>query len=174
MGTPTVVRWPLPGGGFACPTCGAAEGNTVALDAAEFSGEPSYMQCPAGHLWAEPAFPRLLAGGILRGADPQHVAVMPELLKLREQPRIVIRAKHVEDLFEYRLACPECAATHGLTARLDSHAITAEPTILACLNGHEWAEDGFPSWVGADMIRYAVEEDPDFAEKAARHEDGHP
>lgn len=167
MSSPTVVRWPLPGGGFTCPTCGAGEGNTVALDAAEYSGEPSYMQCPAGHLWAEPAFPRLLAGGILRGADPQHVAVMGELLELRARPRIVLQAVRIEDLLDHRASCPQCGATHGLTARLDSHAITAEPTVLACLNGHQWAESGLPAWMGADIIRYALEEDPGFGDQAA-------
>lgn len=83
MTEPTVLRWPLPTGAgtggepYSCPECGAAQRLTAALDLEDWSAEPTYMTCPAGHLWAEERFPRWIGADIFRLA----LEVNPHLLE---------------------------------------------------------------------------------------------
>lgn len=155
----SVVHWPLPGGGFRCPTCGSVEGNTVALDLEDFSPEPSYMRCPEGHLWAEPAFPRMLGAGMLRSAlaqDPGYLDRFHPLSEGLHRPRDtgwIALPDGASSADGGTIACPECGATAGLAAVYDSYVFDTDPSPMSCLNGHRWAEERFPRWAAADTAR---------------------
>lgn len=159
----TVVRYPLPGGGFRCPTCGVAEGITVALDLEDRSAEPSYMQCPDGHFWPEPCFPRMIGAGMLRRAieaDPGFLDRIHPLSEGLNQPRragwlsLSVGASGSD---EQPVACPACGATGGLAVVYDSHVFDADPSPMTCLNGHRWSEPRFPRWAAATAAREADE-----------------
>ena len=73
MGSPVVLRWPLPRGAvdgfgqpFACPQCGTVDGVLIAMDLEERSDAPSVMGCPDGHTWLEERLPRSF-GALLLG-----------------------------------------------------------------------------------------------------------
>lgn len=164
---PTVLRWPLAEGAFRCPTCFTTEGVTVALDLDDLSGDPSYMRCPAGHFWEEPAFPRLIGAGMLRNAlreDPGFVAMAQRLCAALDRPRVT-GLVHLPDgatgRDRKRVACPQCQATEGLAVAFDSHVFDREPSTMRCLSGHEWAEAGFPRWVAANLSHAVVDLDED-------------
>ncbi|AZQ35934.1 hypothetical protein EJ357_22655 [Streptomyces cyaneochromogenes] len=157
--TNSVVHWPLPGGGFSCPTCGAVEGITVALDLEDAGPDPSYMRCPDGHLWPEPCFPRLLGAGMLRRAlehDPEFLDRIHPLGEGLLRPRDTGWI-HLPDGAsgpdEQPIACPECRATSGLAAVYDSYVFDPDPSPMSCLNGHRWSEERFPRWAAADTAR---------------------
>jgi hypothetical protein len=161
--TPTVVRWPLTHGAFPCPTCGGTEGVTVALDADDFSPEPSYMRCGSGHFWEEPAFPRLIGAGMLRNARetaPGFVAMAQLLCEALNHPRRTGYV-HLPDGASgpdgKPVACPTCAAVQGLAAVYDTHVFDSEPSPMRCLNGHQWDEERFPHWAAANLARTAVD-----------------
>jgi hypothetical protein len=157
----TVVRYPLPGSGFRCPTCGATEGVTVALDLEDTSPEPSYMQCPDGHFWPEPAFPRMIGAGMLRraiAADPEfldRIHPLSEGLKLPRDTGWISLPDGASASDGSLIGCPTCGATAGLAAVYDSHVFDAEPSPMACLSGHRWLEERFPRWLAADTARQA-------------------
>lgn len=58
-----------------CPECQAADDLVVAIDGNDRSETASYMQCPDGHRWAEPRFPRRLGVELLERyiADGKHL-----------------------------------------------------------------------------------------------------
>ncbi|WP_329340728.1 hypothetical protein OG252_33225 [Streptomyces sp. NBC_01352] len=166
-GTPTVLRWPLAQGAFPCPTCGTTEGVTVALDAEDASPDPSYMRCGNGHFWEEPAFPRLIGAGMLRGAlreDPGFVAMAQRLCAALDRPRVTGMV-HLPDGARGRggapIACPRCRARKGLAVGFDSHVFDREPSTMRCLNGHQWDEERFPRWVAANLSHTATDLDSD-------------
>lgn len=85
----TVIRWPLPTGAgaggepYRCPECGAVERLTAALDLEDWSADPTYMSCPAGHLWAEERFPRWIGADILRLALEGNPHLLEDMATLR-------------------------------------------------------------------------------------------
>jgi hypothetical protein len=141
---------------------------TVALDEGDLSADPSYMRCPNGHLWAEEAFPRLLGASMLHNMDTGHRSALAALQGLLDGERYAGRMKLLDGAQGHgeQLSCPECGATHGLAVDFDTHDISAAPSTAHCLNGHTWADARFPRWWGADIIRLAIGEDPDFVDKA--------
>ncbi|WPO69931.1 hypothetical protein [Streptomyces sp. KN37] len=166
MNDSPVLRWPLPAGnGFACPACGLTDGVTVALDLEDHSGDPSYMRCPDGHLWPEPAFPRLLGATMLRNAlaaDPDFLIRMAPLSAALDRPRAtgwLHLPEGASGPSGRAVACPECGATRGLAAEYDSHVFDEEPSRMRCLSGHQWLEDEFPRWVAAAEVQKAVDLD---------------
>lgn len=166
MSETPVIRFPLPDGdGFACPTCSATSGITVALDLEDTSAEPSYMRCPDGHYWAEPCFPRLVGAGMLRSAlalDPNFLDVMAPLSAALDRPRLS-GWLHLPEGATARtgasVACPECGATMGLAVEYDSHVFDGEPSRMRCLNSHQWLDAGFPRWAAADEAQRAADID---------------
>lgn len=164
----TVVRYPLPPvgrGGFRCPTCGATTGITVALDMEDTSPEPSYMQCGAGHFWPEPVFPRALGAGMLRRAvelDPEFLDRMQLLTAALSRPQAagwVHLPEGASGPTGERVACPTCAATHGLAVEFDSHDINIGPSPMRCLAGHVWSEERIPRWAAAQFSQEATDLD---------------
>lgn len=89
MTEPTVLRWILPapasngGEPFSCPECGSVAPLTVALDLEDWSAEPTYMTCPAGHLWAEERFPRWIGADILRLALEANPGLLEDIAELQ-------------------------------------------------------------------------------------------
>lgn len=89
MTAPVVLRWPMPGpirgvGGHvvACPECYLTVRLVLAMDLDDSSDEPSYLTCPGGHTWPEPAVPRRLAALLLAevlAADPSLLGHLDEL-----------------------------------------------------------------------------------------------
>lgn len=162
-GMPAVVRWPLTGGAFPCPTCGTTEGVTVALDAEDASPAPSYMRCGNAHFWEEPAFPRLIGAGMLRNAlkdDPGFVATAQRLCAALDAPRdtgMVLMPEGATGRDGTPVVCPQCRATAGLAVAFDSHVFDREPSMMRCLSGHEWSEERIPRWAAADTARLARE-----------------
>ncbi|MFE9391191.1 hypothetical protein [Streptomyces sp. NPDC006784] len=162
-----VIRWPLPtvedGAGFACPTCGAAEGILAALDAEDSSADPTYLECPAGHLWAEQRFPRFIGASILRrilAADPNALGHLGQQVTAATaaQPSVKGSARWEGPLRVdgVPLLCPECGATHGLVLTYDSDDSSRDPAPMSCPAGHEWLEPRMPRWMAPDIARAAL------------------
>ncbi|MEU5281131.1 hypothetical protein AB0G87_32525 [Streptomyces asoensis] len=58
------------------------------------------------------------------------------------------------------VTCPQCQAREGLLIGLDLDDHSAEPSHMACPDGHRWLEAGMPRHVGAQLLADAFDLDP--------------
>lgn len=81
----------LTGNRVACPTCGEQCLLTVRAMPDETGEEPSYLQCPWDHVWAEPAVPRSALAAFFAACEREDPDLWAELMRvLAERGSLVL------------------------------------------------------------------------------------
>lgn len=75
----------LNGRRIACPQCGEQSLLTVRAMPDEAGDEPSYVQCPWDHVWAEPAAPRWALAEFFAACEREDPELWAELLRVHAE-----------------------------------------------------------------------------------------
>lgn len=67
---------------IACPVCAEQAMLTVRGMPDETGDEPSYMECPWGHVWAEAAVPRRVLADLFARCEREDPALWRELMRV--------------------------------------------------------------------------------------------
>ncbi|GGQ23625.1 hypothetical protein [Streptosporangium pseudovulgare] len=77
----------------ACPKCGEQHLLTVRVVPDEIGETPTYVECPWGHLWAEPTLPQRVFAGLLAAVAEEYPEEWAALNRvLAERGRLVAGA----------------------------------------------------------------------------------